>query len=110
MRRQKIGYSTDSCNGKNRKRIEKERLSIPVVAFHFLEQQDFKALLIETEEVSTCSICIQKSQKNTSTRNGVNQLQDIESSKVSVNSNVPEFRKYSKNYQSANVKMIIQKR
>ena len=43
-------------------------------------------------------------------QSGGNQLQDIESSKVFVNSNVLGLGKYSKNSQSSNVTMIIRKR
>ena len=64
----------------------------------------------KSEEILACLICIQRWQKNTSTEIGGNQLQDTESSHVFVHSNDVGFRKYSKNYQASNVKMIIQKR
>ena len=77
------------------KRIDKERMYMPVTAFQFWEQNDFKALLNETmdkmafykfnpgeekmegiafyylkcsksEEILTCLICIQRLQQNSS--------------------------------------------
>ena len=44
-------------------RIEKERLNIPVAAFRFWEQQDFKELLNEVMDKSVFSILARKKKK-----------------------------------------------
>ena len=109
-------------------RKEKERLNIPVAAFQFLEQQDFKAFLNETMDKSVfykvnpgeektqgigyLLIEMFKIRRNINKINMHPQMakEYIESSKVLANSKVLELRKYSKNSQSSNVKMTIRRR
>ena len=59
------------CNAENwpllfslsTERIEKERLNMPVEAFRFWEQQDFKELLNEVMDKSVFSILARKKKK-----------------------------------------------